>query len=394
MGVMRAAAVIPLVLGALMLLSPGSGAVGTADAAALPGPVILGITASSPQDFPLPAAGAPVVVTVTVRNARTCTFLSQHLPFSALYPVRTVACASGSVSVTAPRIPNPYKRAVTLTYAVRVYGSGQSFVQNTITVTEAAAPSQPPPPAPTPTPLPAPTAPTGVQLSPNWSGYVVPSSSLITEASGVWTVPALNCSATPTGGASTWVGIGGFSWPTGGTSGGLLQTGVTTNCVNGVQQDLGWWEEVPSIPNYARNFSGFTVYPGNVIRASVFEGSSGAWETRVDDLTTGLSGVMVTGQGWGVLADAGNGTFLKQGSTAGLSYSGGYTAEWIVEDYSENGGMVPFASYGTVTFTQLTTSLASWYLAPSDAVAMAQNGVLLSTPSAPSGGGFSVSYVG
>ena len=364
----------------------------------MPKPVILGMTASSLQDFPLPAAGAPVVVTVTVRNARTCTFLSQRLPFSALYPVRTVACASGSVSVTAPRIPNPYKRAVTLTYAVRAYGSGQRFVQNTITVTEAAAPSPLPPPAPTPTPLPpvpAPTAPVGVQLSPNWSGYMVPGSSLVTEVSGVWTVPSLNCAATPTGGASTWVGIGGYSWPTGGTSGTLLQTGVTTNCVNGVQQDLGWWEEYPSIPNFERNFSGFTVSPGDVIRASVYQESSrAAWDTRVDDLTTGLSGVMVTGQGWGVLVDAGNGTFLKQGSTAGLSYAGGYTAEWIVEDYTQNGSMVPFADYGTVSFSALTTSLSPWYLTTGEGMAMVQGGVLLSTPSPPSAVGFSVSYTG
>lgn len=86
------------------------------------------------------------------------------------------------------------------------------------------------------------------------------------------------------------------------------------------------------------------------------------WETRVDDLTTGLSGVMVTGEGWGVFADAGNGTFPKQGSTAGLSYSGGYTAEWIVEDYSLNGSVVPFVDYGSVDFTGLTTSLSPWYL--------------------------------
>jgi hypothetical protein len=31
-------------------------------------------------------------------------------------------------------------------------------------------------------------------------------------------------------------------------------------------------------------------------------------------------------------------------------------AEWIVEDFEENGSLVPFANFGTVTFTGLTPS--------------------------------------
>jgi hypothetical protein len=118
-------------------------------------------------------------------------------------------------------------------------------------------------------------------------------------------------------------------WPTGGTSGALLQTGITTNCVNGAQQDHGWWELAPNY--YEIPFAGFAVSPGDTIQANVFQGSTGAWETRVDDLSTGLSGVMITGGGWGVLVDSGNGTFQLQGRTTFLSYAGGYTAEWIVE---------------------------------------------------------------
>ena len=57
----------------------------------------------------------------------------------------------------------------------------------------------------------------------------------------------------------------------------------------------------------------------------------------MDDLTTGLSGVMTIGSGWGVRTDACDGTFDPQGHTTNLSFSGGYTAEWIVEDYAELG---------------------------------------------------------
>jgi hypothetical protein len=241
---------------------------------------------------------------------------------------------------------------------------------------------------------PAPPTPAWAQSS-NWSGYVVPSSSSpFTEASGEWTVPALNCAATPDGGAGIWVGIGGYRWPAGGTSGALLQTGVTANCVGGIQLDVSWFEEVPSSPNRSEEFAGLSVAPGDSIKASVYQTSDGAWETRLDDLTTGLSGVMITGEGWGVSADAGDGTFAEQGSTSGLSYSGGYSAEWIVEDYAEGGAQVPFADYGVLTFTGLTTSLPSWSLTTSEGEELIQNGTVVSTPSVPSADGFSVTYTG
>jgi hypothetical protein len=88
-------------------------------------------------------------------------------------------------------------------------------------------------------------------------------------------------------------------------------------------------------------------------------------------------------------------SFREQGSTAGLSYSGGYTAEWIVEDFTQpDGSLAPFADYGSVDFSGLTMSLAPWSLTTNEGVALAQNGVVLSTPSLPSNDGFSVSYAG
>ena len=357
-----------------------------------PAAAILSISISTPEGQPLPAAGERVVVSVHVRNATTCEFFRQFSTFSSLYPYETVPCASGHASVTVPPIANAYKAPVRLTYAVRARGAGTRSTQRTVTVAEAAAPRTPQPPV-APPPLSPPTP--AWSTSPNWSGYVVPSSSaLVTDASGQWTVPTINCSATPTGDATTWVGIGGFGWPSGGTSGALLQTGVSSNCVSGVPRYEGWWEEYPSNPNHASDFANFPVSPGDSIQAFVFQGISGAWETRVDDLTTGLSGVMVIGQGWGVTADGGDGSFVEQGSTAGLAYEGGYTAEWIVEDPGLSGLILPFADYGTVNFTSLRTSLLSWSLTSSEGIAIAQNGAVLSTPSSPSNSGFSVSYTG
>ncbi len=230
-----------------------------------------------------------------------------------------------------------------------------------------------------------------ISRSANWSGYVVPSSaSLVTEVSGEWTVPTLDCAATPNGIAGIWVGIGGDS------SGVLLQTGVFPTCVDGEQQNVGWWEEYPSSRNHEANFADFPVSAGDVIEASVYETTTGAWQTRVNDLSTGLSGIMITGEGWGVYSDGSGSSFPEQGSTAGLSYSGGYTAEWIVEDPGTGTTTTPapFADYGTVTFSDLTTSLPSWSLTSDEAVEMVQRSTVLSTPSPPSTHGFSVNYTG
>jgi len=321
----------------------------------------------------LPSDGGSVVVSYTSSNASSCSLSSTP----ALWTGSNPASVDCNGTYTATVAPSTIAQQWTFTFTT-TSSDGQSASASQ-TLTELA-------PAP-------PTAPAWEQ-SPNWSGYVVPSSAIFTDVSGAWAVPTLDCSTTPNGGASIWVGIGGYGWPTGGISGLLLQTGVTTDCVDGVQQDRGWFELYPSSPNTEKDFLGFPVSPGDSIQASVFQGGSGAWETRVDDLTTGLSGVMVTGEGWGVSADAGNGSFSLQGSTAGLSYSGGYSAEWIVETYTLNGSIVPLADYGTVNFSDLKTSASSWSLTASEGLAIAQNGVVMSTPSLPANGGFSVSYTG
>lgn len=228
------------------------------------------------------------------------------------------------------------------------------------------------------------------QASTNWSGYVASSPGPpITEAGGEWTVPNLDCTATPNAGVATWVGIGGASVGTGSSSGVLLQTGVSADCVDGLQQDTPWWEEYPSQPNNEVDFSGLPVAPGDLVRASVYEAAGGAWVTRLDDLTSHLSGVMVTGTGWGVSLD-GTSTFSAEGSTAGLSYAGGTSAEWIAEDYQQSGALVPLAAFGTLSFQSLTTSLASWSLVASDAVEMVQASTVLALPSPPGADGFSI----
>jgi hypothetical protein len=180
-------------------------------------------------------------------------------------------------------------------------------------------------------------------------------------------------------------------------NGDLLQTGVESDCVGGLQvENPGWWEELPEYA--AITFNSMSVLPGNEIEASVYQASDGSWITRLDDLTTGVSGVMNTGHTWGLVLDSAPTTWLVQeGDATTVSYAGGYTAEWIVEDYGHpDGTLVPFADFDTVIFHNLTTSLASWSLTPDEQIGLADSyGNLLAAPSAPdSTGGFSVKYTG
>jgi hypothetical protein len=323
------------------------------------------------------SSGGTAVLTFASANATSCALLSTPAIWSGADPVPVECNGTYSVILGTTAV----QRQWAFTFVANAPDGVSASAVATLIQAAPTAPAAPPPLA--------------TRLSLNWSGYVVPSSSaLLTEVGGQWTVPRLNCAATPGGGVSTWAGIGGFTWPTGGSSGVLLQTGVQTDCVNGAQRNTAWWEAYPSNPNHLAQFNSLPVGTGDSIKASVFRGSSGAWETRVDDLTTGLSGVMVTGEGWGVTADGGNGTFVKQGSTVGLSYDGGYTAEWVVEDYTLSGSEVPFANYGSVTFTDLTTSLSPWYLTADEALALSQNGGILSMPTLPTSGGFTVDYTG
>lgn len=257
------------------------------------------------------------------------------------------------------------------------------------------------PPAVTTSPAPQASTPaSSFVMSSNWSGYILPSSVPITEVSASWTVPTLTCASTATSDSSTWVGVGGATLPNGQSSGNLLQTGTDNSCYNGAQEESAWFELVPSRPNAAQTFSGLTISPGDTIRGEVIESASGTWSTSLEDVTTGLEGVFTVGGTWEIKSIATQATIGSvEGDATQTSYSGGYTAEWIVEDpayasYGGAGSYVPFASYGTQTFSQLTTNLPTWSLSPADGTELVQHGVTLSTPSAVINDSFTCTYTG
>jgi hypothetical protein len=191
---------------------------------------------------------------------------------------------------------------------------------------------------------------------------------------------------------SEWVGIGGI----GGNSGNLLQTGVIETCSGGHQENQAWWEAVPS--RYGSEpFGDLVVLRGQRIEALVAKDPDGSWVTRIDNLSTGLSGVSVVGGSWQVVRDATGKPFgAVQGDDSGYRYAGGHSAEWIVEDpYAVTNQQFPLASYGSVTFTAIHADIGyPWQLQPSEAVEIAHRDAVISTPSPPLGDGFSVRYTG
>ncbi|KAI8624765.1 peptidase A4 family-domain-containing protein [Xylariaceae sp. FL1651] len=161
-----------------------------------------------------------------------------------------------------------------------------------------------------------------VQYSSNWAGAVL-SSSGYTSVVGTITVPTPKSNG-KAGSASAWVGIDG---DTCGTA--ILQTGIdfSVSASGAVSYDA-WYEWYP---DYAYDFSGFPLKAGDQIKITVTASSKKAGIATLQNLTTGKSV---------------SHSFSNEGNQLCE-----YDAEWIVEDYEENGSLVSFANFGSVTFT-------------------------------------------
>ncbi len=166
-----------------------------------------------------------------------------------------------------------------------------------------------------------------VEESTNWSGYAVTGSSF-TKALGSWTVPTVDCSATPNTYAAFWVGIDGW------TSDTVEQTGTDSDCDGTTPSYYAWYEFYPN-PSYL--ISSVPVSPGNVISASVtYSGSE--FTITITNETTGKSA-------------------SKSSRVRGAALS---SAEWIAEApcCTNSGGILPLSDFGTVDFGQDYTDVS------------------------------------
>ena len=199
----------------------------------------------------------------------------------------------------------------------------------------------------------------GHSTSSNWAGYSV-TGGTYRSVSSTWTQPAVNCSVTPTGWSSFWVGLDGD------TSNTVEQTGTEADCSNGHAVYSGWYEMYPKFPKtYAT-----PVGAGDRMSASVTTNGSGSFTLTLSN----------TSRGW------------TQTTSARLKSARLASAEVIAEAPSSSGGVLPLADFGTVGFgsakangVTLTSSTPGL-----DPITMSSGNTVKASPSGMSSGSFSV----
>jgi hypothetical protein len=180
---------------------------------------------------------------------------------------------------------------------------------------------------------------THVQYSSNWAGAVISKSSATwTAVTGTFTVPTPKAPSGSTAYASAWVGIDGDT-----CGNAILQTGLDFNVESGRVSYDAWYEWYP---DYAYDFSGISFSAGDSVTTTVKATSKTAGTATIKNNSKGTS-VTHTFSGQPALCE--------------------YDAEWIVEDFESGSSLVPFANFGTVTFSGASASSSSGSTGPSGA---------------------------
>jgi hypothetical protein len=193
--------------------------------------------------------------------------------------------------------------------------------------------------------------------SANWSGYAVSGHGPYNSVSASWTQPSVNCSKTPTGYSSFWVGLDGDTTNT------VEQTGTEADCSSGTARYFAWYEMYPKYPVKYSN----SLAPGDSMHASVQYLGQGTFKLTLTDATKGWTRTVQPR-----LKSA------KRGS-----------AEVIAEAPSSGGGVLPLADFGTANFSGAKangSSMAS--LSGLDPITMvSSSGAVEAKPSAMSSSG-------
>ncbi|KAF8444749.1 acidic protease 1 [Boletus edulis BED1] len=200
-----------------------------------------------------------------------------------------------------------------------------------------------------------------VEYSSNWAGVLwAEGDGTFTTVTGTFTVPTPSGSAGSA--ASAWVGIDGDT-----CQNAILQTGIDFTVDGGYDAWYEWY------PDYAYDFTGISISAGDVIKTTVTATSTTSGTAVIENLT--------------------NGQTVTQHLTSSYALCG-QNAEWIVEDFEENGALVPFADFGTVTFSGASASGPGGTYTPSGAteIDIEQNGKVLTSVST-SGSSATVKYV-
>lgn len=204
--------------------------------------------------------------------------------------------------------------------------------------------------------------------STNWAGYAVTGTDgSVTNVKGSWTVPAVDCTSTPSSYSASWIGIDGYSSST------VEQIGTSSNCRGTTPEYYAWYEFYPKFAYYAP----ITVTAGDVMSAEVNYKGKGQFVATITNTETGQ-------------------TFSKTGKVPQAKRS---SAEWIIEA-PWSGGVLPLANFGTADFgpSYATVNGVSGNIGSfgsTESITMVSySGVIKAQPSTLSGeGNFSVQWV-
>jgi len=221
--------------------------------------------------------------------------------------------------------------------------------------------------------------PSTAATSTNWAGYA-DEDTTFQEATGTWTVPAVNCAKTSLIGKTTsyaafWVGIDGYN------SSSVEQTGSDSDCVSGTPSYYAWYEMYPA-GSVDLSTTSYPVKVGNSMTATITVNPATSTYTLVDHNNT---------LGW---------TNTYTTTETGLSDA---SAEWVAEAPSSCIGVcrpLTLANFGSMSFTGATTESGTTVAQPINAFTNAeitmtsQTGATEATPSSlnAAGTGFTVTY--
>lgn len=208
--------------------------------------------------------------------------------------------------------------------------------------------------------------------SDNWSGYnlgYLSTHTMYTSISGTWTVPtASQHTSGQAENSATWVGIGGGCLNTSctETDNTLIQAGTEQDvAANGTTSYGAWYELIPE----TETAEPITVNPGDTIRCSITETSTGKWNIALKDLTDG------------------------QGFNVSTTYpSSELTAEWIEETPVVVGtggtGVAALPNLTNVHFSAAEVNGKAAELVPAEAIQLINSSSApIATPSNPNAAG-------
>lgn len=125
--------------------------------------------------------------------------------------------------------------------------------------------------------------------------------------------------------ASAWVGLDGSR---GGCRGVVMQTGLHMRNRNGKLRYNAWYQWYP---NMNHKFSHIQITPGDSVTLTITASSESSGTFIIENNTKKTS--------------------VNHTSVDRTPHLCRTSAEWIVEDFSNAGNLMPFANFGSVTFT-------------------------------------------